>query len=737
MILYDDLKLPFRPIKLQGRPMIPPSLQRFLPISLILLLGVVFCIPTGQASADDRSPIGYFRDRLRPGASPETVHGSTAERAEPTASVAESTIPTVAAADPGSRYEFPTEIEQPPANYAPAESTPLDSFEAFEIEESALAATAENPYSTPVAETPEVVITSPNAVSAEPPTEEATTTVQAATDDVQIPYRSSFESEEDRYYKPATGDRPTAEAVTSSGTEPDEVSFILGSTDNDCARPAPTRVDVSDFSESESRGLQVASDLIPNISQPDRLPIESTVSPIGQPYADIITHSNLDTHDVSREDESPIIKPSRDPARTAAEAQRLSSPTDHSAAVAEPQVTAPAETTTHPSRQTYADPTLPSEEGRWEAPWTTRRYPSDQPPLGSAFIEQGEQAAPTVVPKTSPQQIYQEEVPLQHIPPPPAADDLNVDYSQLEGERIYQLHEDRTIESVSACDACGGTECCGPNKTCRASRWSQSWISLQTTIDGFKSPIDLDNLNGNFGTRFALNGAVPVLPRLGIGLQGSWDVVLSDFHGSQYATDDNRVQSFTTVGAFQKIDIGCESRFRYGFGYDWYHDEYYSDLNFNQWRIAAEVEFSRFNQIGFWYSRPDQGDTLVMSADTPGLVLERFRPVEQYMFYFDHEWRSGATTRLRLGFAEEPVEMIFGLSARMPLDDHISLVGDFTYMKPSARAGALGQTEETWNVSFGVELVFGEHRRCNVRRRPAYRPLLTPAGNSIFSIRRM
>ena len=93
------------------------------------------------------------------------------------------------------------------------------------------------------------------------------------------------------------------------------------------------------------------------------------------------------------------------------------------------------------------------------------------------------------------------------------------------------LHPSPKRESGNRdCDpeGCG----CDPEECHVRRRWIEA--DFFSSVDAFKGPIDIGNANGNFGVRLGVNAAVPILPRLGVGLQAGTATVLSNLEGSPY-----------------------------------------------------------------------------------------------------------------------------------------------------------------------------------------------------------
>jgi hypothetical protein len=322
---------------------------------------------------------------------------------------------------------------------------------------------------------------------------------------------------------------------------------------------------------------------------------------------------------------------------------------------------------------------------------------------------------------------------IEPIPTPAgeAPRKVDTDGGLIEGSPF----QDETPDGLPAPDDDEGcpcdSDCCA-----QAGLLRQGWstVSMFSTVDAFKGPMDLDNLNGNFGLRFGVNGAIPVSRLMGLGIQGGTSAVLSDFHGTAFTRNESRTQQFITVGLFQRVPIGAGG-VGWGFAYDWLNDDYYDVFHFGQWRVKFAVELSPWNEVGGWATIHDHGDSGIAGDPQIGFLNVHFKPLCQGNFYWRHTWLNDISTTGWLGVAEEPGEMIFGADGRVPIGNRIALVSSFQYILPSARGGFLGQSEEFWNVSVGIELVTcGLRQRCTPNR---FAPLLPVADNSSFVLRRL
>jgi hypothetical protein len=253
-------------------------------------------------------------------------------------------------------------------------------------------------------------------------------------------------------------------------------------------------------------------------------------------------------------------------------------------------------------------------------------------------------------------------------------------------------------------------------------------ISLTTSVDAFKGPMDLDNTNGNFGINFAFNSGIPVFKQRGVGIQVGTSGVLSDFHGTNFTGSTIRQQNFTTVGIYRR-NPSMARGVNFGFAFDWLRDQYYASVDMSQWRVQLSYELNSYEEVGILACIPNDGETVVLGNG----VSERFKPVAYGNLFYTRNWKSGRSLTGWIGVAEEPGAFIFGGSGRIPLTERLALVGNLNYVLPSA-SGVGGQDEEMWNMSMGIELRPSPMtRRCGSSR---FAPLFSLANNGTFAIRR-
>ncbi|HYW77940.1 MAG TPA: DUF6666 family protein, partial [Thermoguttaceae bacterium] len=176
-----------------------------------------------------------------------------------------------------------------------------------------------------------------------------------------------------------------------------------------------------------------------------------------------------------------------------------------------------------------------------------------------------------------------------------------------------------------------------------------------------------------------------------------------------------------------------EGKMKWGFAYDWLHDDYFDSITLGQWRVKLAYDWDCTNEIGLWANIPERSSAAwVDVAGTQGR-FERFEAVAQGNFYLRHFWENGAESTHWIGMAEKPGGFIIGSRGRIPMGNYLSLIGDFNYITPS-EGGVNGQDKEMWQMAIGIEITPG-CRPLGCRDR-ASTPLLPLANNGTFAVRR-
>lgn len=265
-----------------------------------------------------------------------------------------------------------------------------------------------------------------------------------------------------------------------------------------------------------------------------------------------------------------------------------------------------------------------------------------------------------------------------------------------------------------------GGECCPP---CGRPSSFTDHLTIIKAVEAFKSPVDLDGLNANFGGKIGLNLAMPVYAPWGLGVQAGSTVGWYNPKGTLFTGDDDRFQNFYTAGLYQRSPFGLN----WSCVYDWLLDDYYSDFRFEQLRAAVSYSFNPYNELGVWSTVPMRKDSATVGAPP---VNNTFEPLMQGAVYYQRAWNDGAYTRIWGGLAEQPGDAVWGVSSQAALTSFAALNGQFHYVLPSA-GGNQGRQEELWFVSFGITLYPGSALRAATSPTA---PVLPIADNGNFGV---
>jgi hypothetical protein len=267
------------------------------------------------------------------------------------------------------------------------------------------------------------------------------------------------------------------------------------------------------------------------------------------------------------------------------------------------------------------------------------------------------------------------------------------------------------------------------NPPSQTSAWFEN-MSLFFGFDGSKEPADL-GVNANFGYRFAFNWGLPIFEQPGIGIQVGTAVNYSQNALRILPFIDGTVdrwQSFTTVGVFQRSTRGL----RWGVVYDFRFDDYYDRTSAGQWRAQLGYEANSNNELGFWATIRDHGDSAAI-----GPLSFSVEPISQWNFYWRHIWPNEIVTRLWIGLASEHSRFnvlipgqpqvnhpfTFGGDFYVPLTDNLAIFGEAHFITPND-AG-------TVTATLGVALYPGSARGT---ARSRFAPLLPVANNTTFAL---
>ena len=248
-------------------------------------------------------------------------------------------------------------------------------------------------------------------------------------------------------------------------------------------------------------------------------------------------------------------------------------------------------------------------------------------------------------------------------------------------------------------------------------------------LEGSKQPQDF-GVNAHFGARSSFNYGRVLFEDSGVAFQAGTALVATD-NAVQVVErvegTGSRLQSFSTVGFFNRAAGWGE----WAVAYDFLWQDYYDDFFLGQWRGQLGVDLTESAQVGVLAMLHGHGD-----GGRFGAADIYLRPINQASLYFAQTLQSNAIMRGWVGIAEGHGEtnaalgdlprrdeiLVFGADLNVPLTDYVSLVGQANFIMPADTG--------TVDAFLGIEYFpFGGRNS-----RQAARPLLQPASNATFSV---
>lgn len=133
------------------------------------------------------------------------------------------------------------------------------------------------------------------------------------------------------------------------------------------------------------------------------------------------------------------------------------------------------------------------------------------------------------------------------------------------------------------------------------------YFALFMGLDGAKQPQDF-GVNALFGGRAAIEAAWIIKSEWNLGLQAGTSINFSDNAVQVFERVEgtkHRVQSYTTVGLYQRMDSGLY----WGVGYDFLNQNYFDRFSLGQWRGRVGYELNETNDVGVWFTVPQKSDS--------------------------------------------------------------------------------------------------------------------------------
>lgn len=262
-----------------------------------------------------------------------------------------------------------------------------------------------------------------------------------------------------------------------------------------------------------------------------------------------------------------------------------------------------------------------------------------------------------------------------------------------------------------------------------------SWFDELTFfagIDGSKQPQDF-GVNAHLGGQTSMNWDIPLVSDWGLGMQLGTGVTASanavqvfDLLGETRG----RVQSFTTVGLFQRRPSG----FSWGLAHDFLYQDYFDNFFLTQWRMRGAYLVNGCNEVGMTIAIRGRSDDGLFAGTVPVTL----RPIDQGNLFWRRFWQSGAQSTFWIGLCDghgennavtgpaprRDQQFLFGADVLMPLTDSLAIYGEANMIMPA----------DTGTVDAFLGIQWYPGRRSYQARRGRYSPVLPLAAPTSFSV---
>ena len=254
--------------------------------------------------------------------------------------------------------------------------------------------------------------------------------------------------------------------------------------------------------------------------------------------------------------------------------------------------------------------------------------------------------------------------------------------------------------------------------------------AFKGSTDQFADGVFNRTTGGNFGFHEGANFAIPLIPACSIGMQAGGQVVHSNLSGT-IGSDETRTQFFGTGGLFHRPQDG--TGIQGGAVFDYLHDDFLVDMDLVQVRAELSIVGPSGNDVGFWgaFGVRDDDGVIPFPFFVPAAAVFEWKVIDQYAFFFRHEFYNGGNARVWAGFTGTG-DGLLGFDASAPLSQRLTLQAGFNYLIPQEGREPGAPITETWGL--GINLVFtpGHRRACSPFN--PYRPLLPVADNNTFFV---
>ncbi len=241
---------------------------------------------------------------------------------------------------------------------------------------------------------------------------------------------------------------------------------------------------------------------------------------------------------------------------------------------------------------------------------------------------------------------------------------------------------------------------------------------------------------GGFNTGFQLIEDSPIRGQVGASY-GVYDLKGRD----TVSQSSSEQQTFITLGVSKRSDVLHGDQLSWGLVYDqfWAHQWglIAGELYVGQVRGLVGWAVDDYNEFGVWGAFRTTGDNSV-SPDVGVLTapIQPVRAMNQYNVFWRRYYDFGGQTMIWLG-GNDPADVgswLVGALGQAPLNDYVSLYGNFTFSLPGSATGVVGSNEEMWAFGVGLSYSFGgkaDNRSVSGRQGL---PLMPVANNGSFLI---
>ncbi len=261
----------------------------------------------------------------------------------------------------------------------------------------------------------------------------------------------------------------------------------------------------------------------------------------------------------------------------------------------------------------------------------------------------------------------------------------------------------------ASCDSCvgNGLPCDCPYRPSHEGWFENTCVFLAG--DGWKNIFDDDD-NNNFGFRTGFNMGFDLPGDRAMRGQVGLSYGAYDFHGREaLLSKDNSVeqQIFGTAGIYKRSSVAYDDRIAWGVVCDVMASESAGErtdpLRLAQLRTYLGYALSERNEVGTWMA-------FRLTKDYAARQRVTVNVTDQVNLFWHRVWELGGDTTVYVGWADDPGDVVVGLSGRVPLNERSALFGNVHYIIPSTTSGDIHATlgtddmfsQEAWNVTFGI-----------------------------------